>query len=216
MRSCIVVLAAGLVLAIPATARADSFDPVSFGVHAGTLGYGLTFERPLLFNASVRIETGLLSVSDERTYDGNPYTSTFHHANVLVAGDWRPSGGRLRLSAGLVFGDDRINLTARNNGGVYQLNGNTYAASAAGTVGGQVSYARPSLYAGFGTGTGLLRGLSLSFDVGAVLRNGTTTMSATGPLAGNPQFQHDLNAVGTQLRPRYLEPVVGIGLVFRP
>jgi hypothetical protein len=216
MRSRIVALAAGLLLVVPATVRADEFDPVSFGIHAGTLGYGVTFERPLLFNASVRIETGLLSVSDERTYDGNPYTSTFHHADVLLAGDWRPSGGRLRLSAGLLFGDDRRTLVARNNGGMYLLNGDSYAPGATGTIAGQVSFNHPSLYAGFGTGTGLLRGLSLSFDVGAVLRNGTTTMTATGPLAGNPVFQRDLNAVGAQLQTRYIEPVIGIGLVFRP
>jgi hypothetical protein len=49
-----------------------------------------------------------------------------------------------------------------------------------------------------------------------VLRNGTVTTSATGPLQNNPAFQADLGAVAAGFRTHVLYPVAGVGLVYRP
>jgi hypothetical protein len=206
----------GLVLAAPAIACADSFDPISIGVSANTLGFGVTLERPLLFDLSARVATGLLSNSDEHSYDGNPYTRTNRENNVLVAMDWRPYAGRWRLSGGIVLGGDHVDYTARDNGGGYLLNGNRYPVATAGTVMSRVSYARPALYAGVGGGTGIVHGMTISFDIGAVLRNGTLETSASGPLQSNAQFQRDLTTTATQFKTRYLQPVIGVGLTYRP
>jgi len=216
MRWRFVVVLVGALLVVPAIAQADSFDPVSIGVHVSTLGDGVTLERPLLFNLSARIATGLLSQSAQRTYDHNPWTSTFHENNVLVAMDWRPYAGRWRLSGGLLFGGDYVEKVAQNINGNYTLNGNTYAATAAGVVSAHVSYARPAIYAGFGGGTGILKGLTISFDAGLVVRNGTTSASATGPLQANGQFESDLSATTAQFRTRLIQPVIAIGLTYRP
>lgn len=206
----------GLVLAAPAAAQADSFDPISIGVHASTLGFGVTLERPLLFDLSARLVTGSLSNSDEREYDGNPYTRTSRENNVLLAMDWRPYAGRWRLSGGIVLSGDHVDYTARDNGGSYLLNGNRYAVANAGVVTSRVSYSQPALYAGIGGGTGIVHGLTISFDIGAVLRNGTMQSSASGPLQTNPQFQHDLAATAAQFKTRFLQPVIGVGLTYRP
>lgn len=206
----------GALCVLPAAARADSFDPVSFGVHASTLGVGVTLERPLLFDLTARLTTGLLSQTIQRTYDNNPWTSTFHENNVLVAMDWRPYGGRWRLSGGLLFGGDSVSRVAQSVGGNYTLNGNVYAQSQAGVVSGRVTFAHPSLYAGFGGGTGILKGLTIAFDAGIVVRNGTLSTNATGPLQANAQFEADLAATAAQFRTRLIQPVVGIGLVYRP
>ena len=216
MRWRIVAMTLGLVLAAPALARADSFNPISVGVGASTLGYGVTLERPLLFNLSARIVTGRLSSSDERRYDGNPYTRTFNENNALVAADFRPSSGRWRLSAGVLFGSDRTDYIVRDNAGTYALNGNSYPVASAGLVKSTVSYARPAPFAGVGGGTGITRGLAISFDVGAVLRNGTLTTSTSGVLAGDPAFSRDLAATGAQFKRRFLQPVVSVGLTYRP
>ena len=206
----------GALCVVPATARADSFDPISIGVSASTLGFGVTLERPLLFNLSARITTGALSTSTTQSYDNNPWVSTFHESNVLVAMDWRPYAGRWRLSAGLLFGSDNVQKVAQSFGPNYTLNGNTYPVNQAGIVSAQVSFARPAIYAGFGGGTGILKGLTIGFDAGVVVRNGTTTTYATGPLQNNPQFLADLNATAANFRTRFIQPVVGIGLVYRP
>jgi hypothetical protein len=206
----------GALCAIPTTARADSFDPVSIGAHIGTLGAGVTLERPLLFDLSARVTTGLLSTTTLQTYNNAPWASTFHENNVLVALDWRPYGGRWGLSGGLLFGGDYVNKVAQSTGGNYSLNGNTYPVSGAGIVSARVSYARPAIYAGFGGGTGILRGLTIGFDAGIVVRNGSLSTYASGPLAGNAAFQSDLAATASQFRTRLIQPVIGVGLVYRP
>ena len=118
----------------PAVARADSFDPVSFGVNASSLGYGITLERPLLFNLTARVTTGTLSTTAQRSYDGNPWTSSFRQNNALVAMDWRPYGGRFRLSGGLLFGSDHVDKTAQSVNGNVLLNGNSYPVTGTGLV----------------------------------------------------------------------------------
>ena len=216
MRWRIAAMTLGLVLAAPALAYADSFNPISIGIGASSLGYGVTLERPLLFNLSARVVTGRLSSSEERRFDGNPYTRTFRESNVLVAGDFRPSSGRWRLSAGVLFGGDRTDYVVRDNAGSYTLNGNTYPVGTAGTVTSSVSYARPAPFAGVGGGTGITRGLAISFDVGAVLRNGTLTTSSTGVLQNDPAFTRDLAVTSAQFKHRFLQPVISVGLTYRP
>ncbi len=80
----------------------------------------------------------------------------------------------------------------------------------------RLRYDRPSLYAGVGTGTGLIRGLALTFDVGALVRNGTATASASGPLASNAAFRADLERLRAEQRTHVVVPVVSVGLNYRP
>jgi hypothetical protein len=216
MRWRFVAVLVGALCAYPALAQADSFDPVSFGAHASTLGYGITIERPLLFDLSVRATTGALSSTSQPSYDGNQWSSTFRQNNVLVAMDWRPYAGRWRLSGGLLFGSDHIDKVALSSGGNVLLNGTAYPAAGTGTVSSRISFARPAVYLGVGAGTGILKGLTIAFDAGIVIRNGSLSTSATGPLAANAQFQNDLATTSAQFRTRLIQPVIGVGIVFRP
>ena len=216
MRWRFVAVLLGALCVIQAIARADSFDPVSFGVHASTLGDGITLERPLLFDLSARVTTGLLSTSSQHTYDGNPWSSTFHENNVLVAMDWRPYGGRWRFSGGLLLSGDHVDKVAQAVDSNYFLNGKAYPVNNAGVVSARITFAQPAIYAGFGGGTGILKGLTIAFDAGIVVRNGTLSTNATGPLQASAQFESDLAATAAQFRTRLVQPVIGVGLVYRP
>ena len=202
--------------ALPAAARADLFSSVSYGAHASTTGYGVTLEKPLLYDFSIRLETGAMSVSQQFSYDGNPYTTTNHYGNVAVIGDYRPYAGRYRISGGLVFGGDRVDNVARAENGALRVGNGVYPFSGTGTVSAHVRYDHPSLYGGVGTGTGLIKGLALTFDAGALIRNGTSTADATGPLAANPAFRADLERLRTEQRTHVVVPVISVGLVYRP
>ena len=72
------------------------------------------------------------------------------------------------------------------------------------------------MYAGIGTGTGLIRGLALTFDGGVLVRNGTASASASGPLANDPAFRADLQRLRGELRTHVVVPVISVGLVYRP
>ena len=207
---------AGTLFAIPTAARADLFSSLSYGAHVSTIGDGVTLEKPLLYNFSARIATGSASVSQQFSYDGNPYTATTKYRNLAVIADFRPSGGRYRISGGIVLGNDRVDLTARDDGANLRVGNGLYPVSGTGIVTGRVAYDRPSIYAGVGTGTGLVRGLTLAFDAGVLVRNGTATVNATGPLANDPAFRADMNRVRGEFRTHAVVPVLTLGLTFRP
>lgn len=212
-------LAAALVTSPAVAGAADSvFGPISVGLNASTLGGGIVLERPLLFNLSGRVTTGLLSTTDQRTVQGGPWRSTFHQGNVLVTLDWRPGAGRYRMSGGLLFGSDHLDYVAEPDGATtYAINGNRYSVAAAGTVSTRIDFGgRPALYVGVGAGTGIYKGLAMTYDVGLVLRNGVTTTNASGPLRNDPRFQADLAALGGSFQTRILSPVFSVGLVYRP
>jgi hypothetical protein len=202
--------------ALPAAARADLFSSVSYGVQVSTVGHGITLEKPLLYDFSVRIQTGTMSVSQQFNYDGNPYTSTAHYNHVAVIGDYRPYAGRYRISGGLVFGSDGVDNVARSEAPALRVGSGIYPISGTGTVSTHLRYDRPSLYGGIGTGTGLIRGLALTFDVGALVRNGSVTATATGPLASSPAFRADLERLRAEQRTHTVVPVISVGLVYRP
>jgi hypothetical protein len=203
-------------LAMPAAARADLFSSVSAGVHVSTIGHGITLEKPLLYDFSVRVTTGSLSVSQQSKYDTTTYTTTTRYSNVGVIADYRPYAGRYRISGGLVFGNDRIDNVARDSAGLIRVGNNLYPVTGTGTVNARVRFDRPSLYAGVGTGTGLIRGLALEFDAGALVRNGTASAFASGPLANDPAFRADLRRLQGELRTHVVVPVLSVGLVYRP
>jgi len=216
MRSAAAAVLALALAAMPAAARADLFSSVSYGVHASTVGHGVTLEKPLLYDFSVRLETNTLSASDEFKFDTQPYTTTTHYGNVAIIGDYRPYAGRYRISAGLLFGNDRIDNVARPETSTIRVGNAAYPVSGTGTVSGRVRFDRPSIYAGVGTGTGLIRGLALSIDGGVLVRNGTATANATGPLASDPAFRADLERFRSEQRTHIVVPVISVGLVYRP
>jgi hypothetical protein len=202
--------------AAPASARADLFSSVSYGVHASTTGHGITLEKPLLYDFSVRVTTNTMSVSQQFSYDRNPYTTTTRYNDFAVIADYRPHAGRYRISGGLVFGNDNVQNVARADNAVLRVGNGIYPTTGTGTVTSRLHFDRPSLYAGVGTGTGLIRGLALEFDAGVLVRNGTATAQATGPLASDPAFRRDLDRLRNELRPHVVVPVISVGLVFRP
>lgn len=208
-------LAVGLAV-LPSAARADLFSSLSYGVRASTIGDGVTLEKPLLYNFSVRVTTGTLSVTSQSAYDRTGYTTTTRFNNVGVIGDFRPSGGRYRISAGLVFGNDRIDNVAREQSPLLRVGTGVYPTTGTGQVLARVTFSHPSIYAGVGTGTGIVKGLALDFDGGILLRNGVSNATASGPLNANPAFVADLNRLQGELRTRIVIPVVSVGLVYRP
>jgi len=216
MRRSVAASVAVALAACPLAARADIFSSLSVGVHASTTGYGVSVERPLLYNFSVRVQTNTLSTSQEFSFDRTPYTSTTKYNDVGVLADFRPSGGRYRISAGLVFGGDGVTNVAHPDGSTIRVGNALYATAGTGTVISRLRYDRPSIYAGVGTGASLVKGLALTFDAGALVRNGSTSASASGPLANDPAFQADLDRLRLEQRTRVVVPALSIGLVYRP
>ena len=162
-------------VAMPGAARADLFSSVSTGVHASTIGHGITLEKPLLYDFSVRVTTGTLSVSGESLVRHN---RTRRRRTTATSASSRTIGrtaGAIASAAGSCSATTASTTSRATRRGMIRVGNGLYPVSGTGTVNARVRFDRPSIYAGVGTGTGLIRGLALEFDAGVLVRNGTAT-----------------------------------------
>jgi len=208
------VVATAAAFALAPAAQAD--DTIAAGVHAGTLGYGISVEKPLNRFFGVRVQNGIASYSSSGSSSTFTYTGTLHYSNYAVLVDFHPLGGAFRVTAGGVLsGNDHLAATGTPNGnGTYTINGDTYTAAQVGQLNGEVKFGGAAPYLGIGSSG---RGpISFVSDVGIAFRSVNSTLAATGLAVGTPTFDSDLAAAQAKLQHdvSFLKtyPVVDIGL----
>ncbi|MGD1068263.1 MAG: hypothetical protein ABR975_15745 [Vulcanimicrobiaceae bacterium] len=211
-------LSAALLLVAPALA--DPGAP-AVGVQLSSLGYGLVLEEPVNRFVSVRLQNGVFSTSQSGTVNGFQYNGQLHYDNVAALLDLHPLGGRFRVSAGLVAGNNYLDGTGQRANGTYTLNGQTYQASLVGSVSASVKTSSLAPYLGVGSGGGARRGLSFSYDVGVVFWSPSAMLSYSNPAAAQiPGFTQNLLAAQAQLARGVgvlrTYPVVDVQLTLRP
>jgi hypothetical protein len=108
--------------------------------------------------------------------------------------DWAPWAGRFRLTGGLSFPRNPIDLKAQP-ADTYDVGGVVYDAAAVGTLQGTASVWRVAPYVGVGWGRPVLGRHRFGFgvDVGVAFQGPPeVSLTATGPIAGDPAFQTNL------------------------
>jgi hypothetical protein len=151
------------------------------GVRAGTTGIGADVAFEVLPTLSTRFGYSWLNFntsvdSTDVNYDAKTKLS---NANLFL--DWAPLGPLFRVTGGVIFNDNKVDVTAQANGGTYTLGGTTYPAAAVGSLTGTVksgSSAAPYLGIGYGRVAGA--GVNFYADLG-VMFQGTpkATLTAT-------------------------------------
>ncbi|AXE36496.1 hypothetical protein DK843_20665 [Chromobacterium phragmitis] len=207
-----------LSLHLPAARAADSFGygKIGTGVELG-VGYAL--------NDALDLRVGIADTfryRQDKSLDGSPYQLKSQANPGLAASlDWRPArGSGFRLTGGLLLsGKPRDDLAFSADGaGNYTLNGNAYAASAAGPLNGKVEYRQLGAYLGAGWDFTLPEASRwrVTADLGAQLRfGGKATLNPAGGIAAadlaaaRQKLDHDLG--GTQFR---LSAGVGLSYAF--
>ena len=211
------------VLAVSVThAQAGATSSASIG----TTGVGVHLVMP--YNDNVQFRAGLNGYSDsttkstdDATYDISAKLRTF---DALV--DYFPTSGAFRLTGGLIYNGNKVDLTARPNGGAsYTFNGETYSASAVGDIHGEVDFNKVAPYLGIGFGNTVKKekGWGFTADLG-VMFQGTPNVNLTSSncSAGTQrcsQLATDLAAENAELRERAKDfqyyPVVRVGLSYK-
>lgn len=219
----ILPLAAAAALVVPGVACADSFSaprpPATVGVQVSSLGGGLQFSERLGFAADVRLASGNLELNPSGTTDGFKYAGNAHLRNVAALLDFHPLRSAFRLTAGMLFSHDGVDVTGTPQDGTYTFNGHTYAANEVGVVNGSVHFGNMAPYVGIGFGEPRHARVFLTGDFGVALRSVQTSLTATGPATALPQFaadlaktRNDLNTTANILR---TYPVISLGLAAR-
>lgn len=206
----------GLGLLGTQTAVAD--DNLWFGAKGGTLGIG--FEATWRPTPVLDIRAGL----NKYTYDttateaGIDYDSELDLDNFYATANLRAPMSPFRLTAGIFSNNNKVNLVSQQ-AATFDIGGMTYTGAEVGTLNAAVTFDKTAPYLGVGADFRIADTVGLNIDLG-VLWQGTPVvgMTASGPIALDPNFQAELAAETTQLQSALdnykAYPVVSIGLSF--
>lgn len=200
-RSVIVALVAAALSVAVTCARGQAV-----AAKGGTYGVGVEFEYGLgsHFGARLQLDGGTFSHSINKT--SVDYNGHFRFENALALADWHPFADSWRMSAGIAYNDNRIELTGTPTSGTFKINGNTYPAASVGSLHGRLDFNRATPY--LGTGWGISprgRGFFGSLDLGVswqpqhVSLNGVCGAPIQGTAACN-QLQIDVAAEQAKLQ----------------
>ena len=202
----------------PAAARAGALSDSVAGIQLSTLGYGVSIGHTIAPHVDLRLASGALSFGRNVSSGGVNYNGTMQLHNISALVDVHPLNGPFRITGGLVFGNDHIDVVS-NAQNTYTINGTTYTAAQAGTIYGTAKLSSGAPYIGIGLGPPHRLGIYFTGDVGVVFRSVNTSLYATGPAASTPQLQADLaaarNTFANDVGWLKTYPVVSVGVATR-
>lgn len=202
------------------SAYASSLSDVSVGLQVGTLGGGVVAAIPLTKDVAARIGVNGYNYSYNTTSDSVAYNGSLKLQNAEFLADWHPWSGSFRLTGGVLYNNNKFNLTGTPAGGNYTFNGNVYTAAQVGAVNANVDFNKVAPYIGFGWGdNSQTEGLHFTSDIGVAYQGSPkATITATGA-ASSPQLASAVNAAQAKLQSDLnnfkFYPVIEMGLVYR-
>ena len=208
-------LIAALALGLTAAAPAIADDDLWFGVKAGTLGLGLEATwRPIPY-LDLRAGLNRFSYDDDRSEAGIDYDAELDLASYYLTANLRAPATPFRFTAGIFSNGNEVGLSSRESA-VFEIGGETYTAAQVGVLRGTMDVDRTAPYAGIGFDFRIADTLGLNLDLGVLWQGSPTVdLRASGPIAGDPDFQRQLEDERAQLEDELedfeLYPVASIG-----
>lgn len=185
----------GALLSLSA-AQAQSYDNrVTVGAVAGTTGFGADvswrFHQHLGLSARY---TGGLDWDGDFNTDGVDYSGDVSLSAGALKLDYYPFAGSFFLTVGAMLPDMEANVSGRaKDDREFEFNGSTYRAEDVGTLQGKLTIADSvQPYAGLGWRSSHRSGFGFFSELGVMATNIVVSLSATGPIADDEQFQRDL------------------------
>ena len=209
-----------LLIACALVAGAASAADLGVSAEIGTTGIGLHLSAAVMPNVNVRVGGNFLDYGHNVSTTNVQYDAKLRLQTIDALVDYFPGAGAFRVTAGVVFDNNKLVATGRPNaGGTYTLNGTSYTL---GSLNGDVDFpkAAPYLGIGWGNAAGANKGWSLTGDVGVMFagtpRSNLTATGCTGPACST--LAADLAAENANLQDqihnlRYF-PVLRIGAAY--
>jgi hypothetical protein len=210
-----------LVALLPGMALAEG--NIALTGKVGTLGLGAELTTRLTETAQLRFGINGYSLDSSRTEDGVDYDSTFRLRSAGLIGDLFPiQDSVFRISLGLFYNDNRLDMTAKpNSAGFYDLGNGTYSAATIGTLKGQLTFNKSAPYLGVGWGAPFAKPGNWSFalDVGLLYQGSPKLKFESAACSANAACAADLaieqENAERDLRSYRWYPVVSAGAVYR-
>jgi hypothetical protein len=199
-------------------AHAQSSQEVygSVGTEGIGLGYGIGFDQYL----NVRAEVDGFELSHNFSAGGLQYNADLKLIHGALLGDVfpMPSIVPIRLTAGIIVGDDQVSGTATSMNGTYTLNGVTVPANGQ-SIQAQLRFPAVRPYVGIGFGHNpSTRGLSVAFDAGVAFGKPSVSFNVPAGIAAQAGAQNvaaeeqSLQSKANQLS---VYPIVKVAVTYR-
>jgi hypothetical protein len=205
-----------------ATLAGTAAHAQSMEVYGGAGTDGISAGVGYSFNsyANVRAELGGFGLSHGFTAGDLHYDGNLKLINGALLGDFfpAPSVFPIRLTAGILVGDDSLTGTATSMGGTYTINGVTVPSNGE-SINAKLKYPAVRPYLGFGFGHNpSKKGLSVAFDAGVAFGKPSVSFdvpaniaAAAGPSNVSAEEQ-SLQSKANDLR---FYPIVKVALTYR-
>ncbi|MFN0300917.1 MAG: hypothetical protein ACKVQU_11270 [Burkholderiales bacterium] len=201
------IIAASILAAALTPSVALAQGSWALDVNAGTLGVGAGLGIGLTERFTARVFIAGGNLSRDFSSSGVDYKARLQLRNAPILLDWHPGGSVFRLSAGVVFNDDKLKVDAKpSSAATYTFNGVTYTAASVGAADGTIKFNRAAPYLGIGFGRAVARdsGWNFAMDIGAAYLSkakASLNVSCGAVLTGAQcaQLQSDASAEAAQL-----------------
>ena len=196
----------------------------AIGAKAGTLGFGAEIIGDLHPKVNVRASGNFFPYSYDSTESGVRYNIDLKLRSGLIALDFHPTGGGIRLSGGLLINGNQLDMDADVGTQTFSIGDQTYTVDKVGTLKGKVDFKSiaPFFGIGFGNAVGEGKRIGFNLELGIALQGSPTVdLDATGGLlASDTAFLAELAQEERQLEDDIsffdMYPVIAIGITFRP
>lgn len=191
----------------------------SVGAKIGLLGLGVEYAYRVNDLITVRGGINGASYTFDDTKSAIDYELKLDFDSLSVGVDFHPMKGAFRLSLGALQNDNSI-VAQSNPTQSFNVGGTTYTAAEVGTLRGAIEFDSFAPYAAIGWDFMRDRAFGVSLDLGLVSQGApTVSLTASGPILGDPQFADDLATEQRELQSSLddfdLYPFANLGFIFR-
>ncbi|KAH0438497.1 hypothetical protein [Paraburkholderia fungorum] len=213
------VLTTILIAGVASTAHAQSHNEVYGSV--GTEGVGLGYGYGISQNFGARVEVNGFGFSHNFSAGDLNYNANLRLIHGALLGDYFPAPHAfpIRLTAGLLIGDDQLAGDATSSDGTYTINGVTVA-SGGETIHARIKFPTVRPYVGFGFGHNptAKKGLSMAFDAGVAIGKPSVSFDVPANIA-NAAGAENVAAEEQNLQSKAnkfpVYPIVKVSLTYR-
>jgi hypothetical protein len=208
-----------LVLAVLALSPAMAMADTTVNGKISTLGLGAEAAFPVTQSIDARIGVNTFNYNFNKSIASGTATTNYNGKldlqSLQALADWHPMAGSFRVSGGLVYNNNKFNMTALPGAGsTFDVGGTARTISAGESVNASVDFNKVAPYLGIGWGrTPKNSGLSFTSDFGILFQGspkGNVTTNVAGASAADiARANTDLNS---SLKNFKMYPVVSIGI----
>ncbi len=198
------ILLAATMVAFSAPVFAAEID-----ARLSTLGYGLGMAFQTTDSVVTRVGFNQFNKTYTKTSGSVNYSGDLKLSSADLLADWHLFGGITHLTAGLLYNNNKVDLTSV---GSYSINGNSYT----GTLNSTVTFRKVSPYLGFGwSGQAKNKGFSFNSDIGILFQGKpTSTVSSTDPTVTSADLATAQSDLDDSLKNFRYYPVISIGIAY--